>query len=1244
MYVNVKTVVIYYDSVASQLDVSGSRDEIENKINYLNSGGGTNFYEAFKEVQTVLSQHTTEDDLKNIKQKVSGAVVTFLTDGDDQSNMYIEELPGKFKELINHVWKGPISIHTVGFSKSHNFTFLDNLRKIGTQDGFYRYAEIDDEGDTLCAKLNAISDFVTSQLTIPVDIQLPNCFPVFNQKKMIFDVQFPLNEHGYGTLCKWVKLDKIEKDQYITVQIKNEKEQKLKVEIIEPKDLTVFKKWLVHLVDNVALETIELAGKERKTYGNEPFEFHCLLLLQRCNIIMKYIGSDKESQVLQNRINIIVDQIKAVQRGESINRGKLTDLAYESHFKPLQIIPKKQKVYDDQVSIINKIIPFRKIPCMEKIVFLKGSERYWTPLHKSIIYEKADQIKKAVTNSSIEDIESIDIDGNTPLIWAAFRGHTTALKQILSKGISKDLINKTNKKGHNALTMAINNNHWNSAEILFNNGARLPDGQGEMLLDYAFEHQQFQMVLFILKNGISKVTNEIRKNLSLKSLEWIEKQSLEIEDPTLDIAIQKGMYEKVEKLIINTDIKKIPIQYIYDCIIPGSHNHLKIAELLIKIGLDVNGENQKESPLFVAANKGALQFVKLFLKFGAKADKPNDKGNTPLWIACCNGYLDIAAELLNNSANPNEQNNKGDTPLIPACQKGYEEIVLMLLSSGAIINYSNSNGDTPVIICCRTGQAKILEILLTRSDKDKEMNHLAKIDGFNALLAATEQNKYECIQVLLKLGAQIESKTEKDNPILAYGTSLHLAAYYGQYEAAKCLLQEGTNPNSRDLNDSTPLHIAIKQNQVKIIELLKLFGADLKAKDKFGFVPSFYCKTKEMMNELVDPTCSYLLKLSKAGFNSDIEKKLIELIQNQYDIIRTFSKDNIVDISFGDGVTPLMEAIKHSNVNLVKFFLSIDADPRSVDSKNISSLTWANWVNNSEILKLLETFKPSKEDIQCSDNFKNSLKTNIKDSILLFPTKPPKYQIIDTDSFISSSMKDYIECKTEIKLIEQESKKPLNILMESLGDAFNEPTILSHMMWKAKMFTVGCIMNGSKLPASSIFSIYLFSLYPTLVRSVNQCLSNPNENLKHKTLLLQYTEYLTEALNKLPSFKGEVFRGTNLNIDRTNFEKGTVFTWPTITSSSLDWGYSGDFKSKKGTIFIIKCKNGKLIKEYSHHPYENQVLFLPNTQFKVTNWYKGDIIALGQENIRNTAFQLKSEEIEKLKKSNDPLIIELEEL
>jgi hypothetical protein len=57
-----------------------------------------------------------------------------------------------------------------------------------------------------------------------------------------------------------------------------------------------------------------------------------------------------------------------------------------------------------------------------------------------------------------------------------------------------------------------------------------------------------------------------------------------------------------------------------------------------------------------------------------------------------------------------------------------------------------------------------------------------------------------------------------------------------------------------------------------------------------------------------------------------------------------------------------------------------------------------------------------------------------------------------------------------------------------------------------------------------------------------------------------------------------------------------------------------------------------------------EVLFPPNTRFRVIAWYRGDVICLGQANIRQHTFGIKPEEREKYLSTNAALIIEMREL
>merc|ERR1711920_499545 len=130
-------------------------------------------------------------------------------------------------------------------------------------------------------------------------------------------------------------------------------------------------------------------------------------------------------------------------------------------------------------------------------------------------------------------------------------------------------------------------------------------------------------------------------------------------------------------------------------------------------------------------------------------------------------------------------------------------------------------------------------------------------------------------------------------------------------------------------------------------------------------------------------------------------------------------------------------------------------------------------------------------------------------------------------------------------------------------------------------------------------------------------------------------------------------------IDRKLYQKGIAFTWDRFVSASTLWKValenvpSFTSKQKKGTIFLIKSKqkdtNARLVRSFSEFSQDCEVIFLPKTKFEVTNWYHGDVIALGQPNIREHTFgvkELDNERLgkEELKSSDKSLIIEITEV
>lgn len=75
------------------------------------------------------------------------------------------------------------------------------------------------------------------------------------------------------------------------------------------------------------------------------------------------------------------------------------------------------------------------------------------------------------------------------------------------------------------------------------------------------------------------------------------------------------------------------------------------------------------------------------------------------------------------------------------------------------------------------------------------------------------------------------------------------AVYHSNLELVKTFLEGGGDPNSKDNEDNTCLHIAIKNGDVQIIFLLLDYGGDLNRKNNKK-VSCLYHATKKMLKLL----------------------------------------------------------------------------------------------------------------------------------------------------------------------------------------------------------------------------------------------------------------------------------------------------------------------------------------------------------------------------------------------------------
>ncbi|WJZ98165.1 hypothetical protein VitviT2T_016712 [Vitis vinifera] len=160
--------------------------------------------------------------------------------------------------------------------------------------------------------------------------------------------------------------------------------------------------------------------------------------------------------------------------------------------------------------------------------------------------------------------------------------------------------------------------------------------------------------------------------------------------------------------------------------------------------------------------------------------------------AAYNGDLYQLRRLIEAGADPNKTDYDGRSPLHFAASKGYEDITDFLIELRVNIHLSDNHGNTPLLEAIKNGH-----------------------DGVTSLL--------------VKAGALL---TVEDA-----GGCLCMTVVRRDLNFLKRLLANGINPNAKNYDSRTPLHLAASEGLYSMTNLLLEAGASVLAKDRWGNTP-----------------------------------------------------------------------------------------------------------------------------------------------------------------------------------------------------------------------------------------------------------------------------------------------------------------------------------------------------------------------------------------------------------------------
>lgn len=293
--------------------------------------------------------------------------------------------------------------------------------------------------------------------------------------------------------------------------------------------------------------------------------------------------------------------------------------------------------------------------------------------------------------------------------------------------------------------------------------------------------------------------------------------------------------------------------------------------------------------------------------------------------------LDKIQKLINSGENINAKGKYNYTVLMMAAARSDNpEVIKALLNAGADVKARHENGMTALMFASRnTDNPEVVRLLLNAGSDVKAKDHTDRTaknyaEKFNSnkeivkILTEAEMNKLsvkEFLAEVVKMLRDTKSPREVAQKLNGVITA----------ERVKSLIASGEDIDTRGERGVTLLMVLTAANNPKIIKLLLEAGADVNAKNEYGYTP--------------------LLGAAEVATNPEVTKLLL----NAGSDVKAAGKD---------GKTALMLAAQsNSNPNVIKALLDAGADVNVKDKNGMTAKDYAAMNKNLGIRAMFRMFK-----------------------------------------------------------------------------------------------------------------------------------------------------------------------------------------------------------------------------------------------------------------------------------------------
>ncbi|XP_055544644.1 uncharacterized protein LOC129729830 [Wyeomyia smithii] len=346
-------------------------------------------------------------------------------------------------------------------------------------------------------------------------------------------------------------------------------------------------------------------------------------------------------------------------------------------------------------------------------------------------------------------------------------------------------------------------------------------------------------------------------------------------------------------------------------------------------------------------------------------------GFSALHISSRKGYRNVVQFLLANHGNPNILDTEGNTSLHLAVENRDAGLVRLLLRYGAKVDVVNQQGKTPLDLAVSKGNLRIIKSLLNRRQPNQIVLLPESIHSLDILCLLKSANvQYNVEQpgenVFCDSLTPLHSTTNEQRMRILFcfldvdiqtprflDTPLHSACLSNSLTAVRALLKHDANPNLYNSNNFSPLHLAVMNQHLGIVQTLLACARP---------------PPEELLNSAL------LIAVGKANLpmmdlllehGADISLLRLIAKQPQKNLLHTAAREGFIRIlqyllqegicdsndEDSTGSTPIFQAIISANTAAIDTLLQFGADVSHTNKYGRNVISTATMFDHLDIVK-----------------------------------------------------------------------------------------------------------------------------------------------------------------------------------------------------------------------------------------------------------------------------------------------------